>query len=112
MSGRTFGPYPGVVVSVHDGDTLTIALDFGFGVTFTGASCRVYGINAPELDTAAGKAALVFAQSLLRPGDPVSVLSHGWDKYGGRYDGEVRLASGDDLATAMLNAGHAVVFPP
>jgi endonuclease YncB( thermonuclease family) len=65
MTARTFGPYPGTVVSVHDGDTCTIALDLGFGLTFTGATCRVYGINAPELVTQAGKDALAYAQTLL-----------------------------------------------
>lgn len=112
MTTRTFGPYPGTVVSLHDGDTLTIALDLGFGITFTGASCRVYGINAPELATPAGKAALAYAQTVLHPGDRVTVISHGWDKYGGRYDGSVTLANGDDFATDMLNAGHAVVYLP
>jgi endonuclease YncB( thermonuclease family) len=111
MTARTFGPYPGTVVSVHDGDTCTIALDLGFGLTFTGATCRVFGINAPELVTQAGKDALAYAQTLLHPGDRVTVLSRGWDKFGGRYDGSITLADGRDFATRMLMADHAVVYP-
>jgi endonuclease YncB( thermonuclease family) len=98
-------------VSVHDGDTCTIALDLGFGLTFTGATCRVYGINAPELITQAGKDALAYAETLLHPGDLVRVVSHGWDKFGGRFDGSITLADYRDFASAMLRAGHAVVYP-
>lgn len=111
MTARTFGPYPGTVVSVHDGDTCTITLDLGFGLTFTGATCRVYGINAPELITLAGQRARDYAQQLLHPGDKVTVVSHGWDKFGGRYDGSITLADGRDFAFAMIAAGHAVVYP-
>jgi endonuclease YncB( thermonuclease family) len=125
-----FGPYPGVVRDWHDGDTAHIDLDLGFGFELRAytldekprLSLRTFGINAPELSTAAGKAALAFVQDLCPPETKVTVLSHGWDKYGGRFDGSVRLpaertvenadASGsttsDDLATLMLAAGQAV----
>jgi endonuclease YncB( thermonuclease family) len=114
-----FGPYPALVVDVHDGDTVHLNVDLGFA-QFVEAhdldgkplmSCRVYGINAPELSTAAGKAALSYAQTLLKPGDRVTVLSHGWDKYGGRFDGTITLADGTDFATLMLAAGQAVPMP-
>lgn len=139
---KTFGPYPGEILSVHDGDTCTIELeleksvvlapvDLGFGffitpivpeISFSGASCRVFGINAPELSTPAGKAALAFAQTLLvartyddkgnilTPGTKVSVISHWWDKFGGRYDGEIILPDGTSFGQRMLDSGHAVVY--
>jgi endonuclease YncB( thermonuclease family) len=114
----TFGPYPARVVNVHDGDTLTLDIDLGFDHLIAGQdwngktriACRVFGINAPELSTPAGKAALAYAQTLLKPGDLVTVVSHGWDKYGGRFDGEVKLSSGVDLGTEMIAAGHAVAW--
>jgi len=105
-----FGPYPATVVNVHDGDTVTLAIDLGFDITAT-ERCRLYGINAPELSTQAGKDALTFAQTKLHPGDKVSVQSNGWDKYGGRFDGIIRLANGEDFASAMLITGHAVQYP-
>jgi len=97
---------------------MTLDIDLGFdhiisGQDFAGKtrlSCRVYGINAPELSTDAGKAALAFALTLIQPGARCQVLSHGWDKYGGRFDGTVTLADGRDYAQAMLDAGQAVVF--
>lgn len=114
-----FGPYPGVVRDLHDGDTVHIDLDLGFGVQLDSHdldgnpvnSCRVFGINAPELSTVAGKAALAFAQTLLKPGDKVTVVSHGWDKYGGRFDGTITRADGSDFAGLMLAAGQAVKMP-
>lgn len=114
----TFGPYPARVVELHDGDTITLDIDLGFdhiicGQDFDGKtrlSCRVFGINAPELSTVAGKAALAYAQGLLKPGDRVSVLSHGWDKYGGRFDGSIVLANNGDFAQLMLDANQAVPF--
>jgi len=104
-----FGPYAGVVDSVHDGDTVYVKLDVGFDLTVY-ARIRVMGINAPELSTVAGKAARDYAQSLLSPGMPVRVVSYGWDKFGGRVDASIQynLADPHDFATAMIAAGHAV----
>lgn len=107
----TFGPYPGVVSRVIDGDTIVIALDLGFGIHQTGLSCRVYQINAPEMSTPEGKAARDYAVTLLPVGASVTVLSHGYDKYGGRYDGEIVMPDGRDFATLMIAAGHAVAYP-
>ena len=113
-----FGPYPGRVDYVHDGDTVGVTLDLGFGYQAASRdldgraqlSCRVFGINAPELSTDAGKMALAFAQRLLPVGGRVTVVSHGWDKYGGRFDGTITLPDGRDFAQAMLESGHAVAI--
>jgi micrococcal nuclease len=115
---QTFGPYPARVVAVHDGDTMTLDIDLGFDHLITGQdwdgktrlSCRIFGINAPELATAAGKTALTFAETLVKPRDLVQVTSHGWDKYGGRFDGTVTLPDGTDFAKHMLDSGNAVVL--
>jgi endonuclease YncB( thermonuclease family) len=122
---RAFGPYPGLVREVHDGDTVFVDLDLGFGVYLTSKSwdgksmlsCRVHrtlhggswiGINAPELAAPEGRASLAYAQTLLRPGDRVLVLSFGWDKYGGRFDGLITLPDGSDFGSLMVQAGQAV----
>jgi hypothetical protein len=39
-----------------------------------------------------------------------SLVSLGWDKYGGRIDGKIRLADGRDLTTVMIDAGHAAAW--
>jgi endonuclease YncB( thermonuclease family) len=107
----TFGPYPAVVLSWHDGDTCHLDLDLGFALHLQGEpSCRIFGINAPELATAAGKAALAYAESICPAGTKVSVVSHGWDKYGGRFDGSLTLPDGSDFGTKMLAAAQAVAL--
>lgn len=105
-----YGPYPAVVTKVHDGDTITVRIDLGWNITVE-YPCRVHGINAPELSTAAGKAAQQFALTLLNVGDDVSVLSHSWDKYAPRFDGSITLADGRDFAAVMVAAGHAAPYP-
>jgi len=113
-----FGPYPAIVRDWHDGDTAHLDLDLGFGFELRAhnldgkprLSARVYGINAPELSTKAGKTALAYAQKLCPAETAVTVTSHGWDKYGGRFDATITLPDGKDFGAAMLAAGHAVVL--
>lgn len=113
-----FGPYPARVDVVHDGDTIYVSIDLGFDHQIMShdldqqprMSCRIHGINAPELATDAGKAALEYAKTLLKPGDRVKVVSHGWDKFGGRFQGTITLSDGRDFATEMIAANHAVAW--
>lgn len=64
--------YNARVLAVHDGDTVTLNVDVGFGWSFTD-KFRLYGpdpsvpmgLNAPELNTPAGKDAQVYLQSML-----------------------------------------------
>ena len=115
-----FGPYPARVLDWHDGDTCHMDIDLGFDFTLNAygfdkkpqVSCRIYGINAPELNTDAGKAARDHAIWLCPPGTPVTVTSHGWDKYGGRFDGTIRLPDGTDFGTQMIADGFAVEYLP
>jgi len=135
MTSRTFGPYAATVVAIHDGDTIDLSLvlvkmrstvaarakaldvDLGFnvhrtpdGVVLERQSVRLLGCNAPELATPAGKAALAYIETLVKIGDLVTLVSHGWDKYGGRIDGVVTLTDGRDLAQAMVAAGQAAAW--
>ena len=108
-----FGPYPATTLSWHDGDTGRFDIDFGFALHLVGdPACRVYGINAPELHTDAGKAARDHVLELCPVGTPVTVTSHHWDKYGGRYDGSITLPDGRDLAATMVADGFALVYLP
>ena len=47
-------------------------------------------------------------RTLLLAGDPVDMVSHGWDKYGGRFDGSLTLPDGSDFGTRMIAVGAAV----
>lgn len=109
----TYGPYNAIVTEVHDGDTIKVDIDLGFGIVFY-IAVRVFGINAPELSTEAGKVSRDFARLLLPVGTPIRLFSHSWDKYGGRIDGEIHYTNTDgvqqDFAETMINSGHAVAY--
>jgi endonuclease YncB( thermonuclease family) len=108
-----FGPYPAIVDAWHDGDTCRLNIDLGFAIHLEDQpSCRIYGMNAPELNTDAGKAALAHVLTLCPVGTKVFVVSHGWDKYGGRFDGSLTLPDGHDLAASMIADGFAVEYLP
>lgn len=100
---RTF---PATVVKVHDGDSISVDCDLGFHIEYT-ISVRLYGCNAPELNTAAGKAARAHLLTLAPIGSKVTVTSYGPDKYGGRWDCTITLPDGSDVAERLIAAGHA-----
>jgi len=99
---------PGTVLEVHDGDTIKVALDLGWHITYT-ASIRLAGVNAPELATPAGPPAREFVDGLLPAGTAVTVVSHSLDKYG-RVLGNVTLPDGRDLSAAVIAAGMGVPY--
>ena len=56
--------YAAKLLEVIDGDTVDLFIDLGFGVHVK-ERCRLYGIDAPEMPTEAGKAAKAYLESLL-----------------------------------------------
>lgn len=95
--------YAATVLSVHDGDTLTLDLDLGFSVHVR-ASVRLLGCNARELSEPGGKEARDHLRALLPLGTPVTARSVLVDKYGGRYDAAIALGDGTDLAQSLVDA--------
>jgi endonuclease YncB( thermonuclease family) len=95
------------VVQVVDGDTVSVDVDNGFH-THVRMLCRLKGIDAPEKNTMAGKAAKLFLTNMLPPGTPVVVDSISIDKYGGRFDGEMWIVeSGENIGKMMIRTGNA-----
>ena len=56
--------YAAKLIEVIDGDTVDLLIDLGFGVHVK-ERCRLYGIDAPEMPTDAGKAAKAYLESLI-----------------------------------------------
>jgi endonuclease YncB( thermonuclease family) len=99
---------PATVVSIVDGDTFHLDLDLGWHITYQ-ARVRIAHVNAPELSTAVGIAARVWAESVIKPGDSVVFHSKSLDKWG-RPLGDMAFGpakSRIDYGTALLGAGHA-----
>ena len=60
--------YKATVLSVYDGDTMTVTIDLGFGVQVAKAKLRLYGVNTPEMrgGTKETKAKAVEARDYVR----------------------------------------------
>ena len=78
--------YKAQVKAVVDADTIDVLIDLGFGV-HTMQRLRLYGIDAPEMKTEAGKVAKEYVKSVLLGADAamfvyVRTLKDKKDKYG------------------------------
>lgn len=69
------------VLRVIDGDTIKARVDLGMS-TYTVQSIRLRGIDAAEINTAAGQVSTMFVKMNLPPGRKILIDSYGLDKYG------------------------------
>jgi endonuclease YncB( thermonuclease family) len=109
---------PATVTGVHDGDTIRVTADLGWHVKID-TLVRIDGIDAPELETPAGKVARDFLATLLPAGTPVTVVSKqllgSREKYGRVLADVTFLPHGPGIhalsvAGEMVATGHAVVW--
>lgn len=103
--------YRAKIISVYDGDTCRADIDCGFGVTLKNQSLRVYGIDAPEIGTAAGNDAREFARTLMPTTLVVRIqtFKDAKEKYG-RYLAQITLPDGSDFAAAMIAGGYGTAY--
>ena len=104
--------YAAKLIEVIDGDTVDLLIDLGFGVHVK-ERCRLYGIDAPEMPTEAGKAAKAYLESLIGASSELFVATRKMprkpkektDKYGRYlavlYDGSHYIES--DAGESSLN---------
>lgn len=97
--------WPGTVLDVHDGDTMTVA---PMGDVRVPIKIRLYGIDAPELEQKGGPQSRDHLLSLVRPGENVEVIRMSTDKYGRMV---ALVAKGRVLNADMLEAGQAWAYP-
>ncbi len=119
--------YRAQLLDVHDGDTIRVMLDQGLR-EYRNMAIRFFGINAPELRTAAGKLSRTHLVSLLGGtsaiGLVVRTMRDAADKYGERWDGKVWLETEGvwrpdnafvvgvpSINDRMIADGFAVVYP-
>lgn len=96
------------VVSVYDGDTLTVNIDCGQDVWIMRRTVRLVGIAARELKHPGGIEARDTLRAMLPEGTPVVIRSTGWDKYAGRIDAYVSTPDGGDVGAELVRRGYAV----
>lgn len=91
----------GKVVSIHDGDTITVLQGK------QQVKVRLFGIDAPELKQPYGKKSKQFLANLIA-GEAVEVEENGKDKYK-RVLGVVYY-NGQDINAQMVSSGYAWAF--
>jgi endonuclease YncB( thermonuclease family) len=102
-------------LGVVDGDTVNVGVDLGMEVAIN-ISLRLYGINAPEMSTQAGKDAKSWAIDWFQQHCPhgsftVNTLKDKTEKYG-RYLATVTAPDGHVFNEDIVAAGHAVSYFP
>lgn len=105
--------YKGRIVSVYDGDTMTVEFDLGFHVKFT-EKCRLIGIDTPEIRTRnaiekeRGYITRDYVRTLVE-GKVLKVRTQKEGKYG-RFLIEVELEDGSDLTEVLIKGGYGSAY--
>ena len=97
------GPKMTEVDPVHDGDTIWLRVDLGFGIHHD-MSIRLNGLDAPELATQAGKDVRDWLVAALPPGTLVrfNSVKDRTEKYG-RYLGVITKLGGPNVDEININ---------
>jgi endonuclease YncB( thermonuclease family) len=119
MTRQAGDPYVrnAVVLEIIDADTVLLDVDLGYFV-HEHVPHRLFGINAPEKRTAAGKAAIAFLNDVMPKGTKVIVRSTkakqdgmASDKYGGRFLAHLYIAqSGLYVNEHLVDSGFAFAW--
>jgi micrococcal nuclease len=103
--------YRALLISVYDGDTITVDVDLGYGVWMRGVKIRLSRINTPELrrpTLIAGRASRDHLQELLSNPE-IIIKSTKKGKYG-RWLAEVWNVDGVNVNDRMMRDGYAVTY--
>jgi len=105
--------YTSTVVKVYDGDTLTVNMQLGFGMSFK-TKLRLHRINAWEIrgeEKEKGLKAKAFLLQWCPPGEKILVRTHR-DKTGkyGRYLAEIFSTQGRQGSQKILNISSDPTF--
>ena len=97
--------YEAQVIRVVDGDTVDVRIAVWLDLHQT-ARIRIRGLDTPELkgecENERGLARMAQAFAMMNIGQKVFVTAVDYDKFGGRYDADVRLASGKLLSELLI----------
>lgn len=104
--------YNAHVVSVYDGDTITVDIDLGFDVNMRSLKIRLYGINAPEVRGSTKLLGLSSRDALrariLDKDIVIRTIRDKQEKYG-RWLGLLEL-DGENINDWLVKNNYAVVY--
>ncbi len=108
--------YSAKVIDIHDGDTIKVDIDLGFGVILKNQTFRFFGINAPEIhgDTkTAGIKTTAHVQKALADKEIIIVTIKDEKEKFGRWLGRIFYHDGEEwinLNQELIDMGLAVKF--
>lgn len=114
MSAKKCYNYQVDVISVYDGDTLTVNVDLGFSMTLNKLKIRLTGVDTAEMkstDEALKKKATA-ARDFIREqvlNKRVLLECYGQDKYG-RWLGKIFAPDGTCLNEELIKRGFAYAY--
>lgn len=97
--------YPITTYRVVDGDSIRADLHLGFDLRLVGWSCRLKGIDAPEMNGAHRAAGIVVkkaAEDWCKDNEPLYVQSISLDPYPRRFVGRILGRNGASLGDHLL----------
>ena len=101
------------VVSVYDGDTITVDVVLWPGLTWRG-KVRLRGVDTPEIQTksSAEKKRALLARDFVREriGETIYLENVKLGNFAGRVVATVRLQDGSDLAKVLIREGHGKAY--
>ena len=110
------GPYPAIVISVVDGDTVKVKVKIWLGL-YQEVAVRIREIDAPEIsqpkcpeEKELGQKAKAFLESVLTKQSTVNLTKISQDKYGGRVDASLETTDGKDIGALLLKEGLALPY--
>jgi micrococcal nuclease len=112
--GVSYGPYRAVIERVVDGDTVHVGVSLGLD-EYAYRMIRIKNAFAPELfsgppeERERGKAARDFLAGLIPEGTKCRLTTDRDASTFGRYVASIELEDGTDVATALIEAGHATL---
>ena len=104
--------YSAKVISVYDGDTITVDIDLGFKFSVRNFKIRMYGIDTPEIKGSTRDRGILardaLREKILGKDIILHTLKDEQEKYG-RWLGIVYV-NGENVNNWMLTKGYAVAF--
>lgn len=110
--------YHATVIHAVDGDTLKVSIK-GWPAPVNPISVRIVGIDTPEhlrppaqsdCEVTLGLKAAVFARTLVKAGDTVTLVWAGRHEKYGRFLGTATLPDGRDWGQTMISGGFARAY--
>ena len=104
------------VVDIHDGDTIKVDIDLGFGVVLKNQTFRFFGINAPEIHgetKTAGLKTTAYVQQVLTDKDIIIESIKDEKEKFGRWLGRIFYFDGTDwknLNQELIDKELAIKF--